>query len=90
MVQKLKAEPGFNVQAAVLASKYPQETEALSKALGGVLKDNGIPFDVSADGTAVMVRYGNTAQARMLLAEKGLPQSSKSGYELFNDLGSLG
>lgn len=58
--------------------------------IGGVLKDSGIPFDVSADGTAVMVRYGNTAQARMLLAEKGLPQSSKSGYELFNDLGSLG
>ncbi|AWN37617.1 flagellar basal-body MS-ring/collar protein FliF [Methylobacterium radiodurans] len=58
--------------------------------IGGVLKDNGIPFDVSADGTAVMVAYGNTAQARMLLAEKGLPQSSKSGYELFNDLGSLG
>jgi flagellar M-ring protein FliF len=26
----------------------------------------------------------------MLLAEKGLPQSAKSGYELFNDLGSLG
>ncbi len=25
-----------------------------------------------------------------MLAEKGLPQSGKSGYELFNDLGSLG
>ena len=58
--------------------------------IGGVLKDAGIPFDVSADGAAVLVRYGNTAQARMLLAEKGLPQNSKSGYELFNDLGSLG
>ena len=58
--------------------------------IGATLKDAGIPFDVSSDGTAVMVRYGHTAQARMLLAEKGLPQSSKSGYELFNDLGSLG
>ncbi|QRE72655.1 flagellar basal-body MS-ring/collar protein FliF [Methylobacterium aquaticum] len=58
--------------------------------IGGVLKDAGIRFDVSADGAAVLVPYGNTAQARMLLAEKGLPQSSKSGYELFNDLGSLG
>ncbi|MDR4379109.1 flagellar M-ring protein FliF, partial [Bacillus amyloliquefaciens] len=58
--------------------------------IGGVLKDNGIPFDVSSDGTAVLVSFGHTAQARMLLAEKGLPQSSKSGYELFNDLGSLG
>lgn len=58
--------------------------------IGSVLKDANIPFDVSADGAAVLVPYGNTAQARMLLAEKGLPQSSKSGYELFNDLGSLG
>ena len=58
--------------------------------MGAVLKDAGIPFDVSADGTALLVSYGNTAQARMLLAEKGLPHSTKSGYELFNDLGSLG
>lgn len=58
--------------------------------IGSVLKDANIPFDVSADGAAVLVAYGHTAQARMLLAEKGLPQSSKSGYELFNDLGSLG
>lgn len=58
--------------------------------IGGVLKDANIPFDVAADGASVLVAYGHTAQARMLLAEKGLPQSSKSGYELFNDLGSLG
>ncbi|MBF9232613.1 flagellar basal-body MS-ring/collar protein FliF [Microvirga alba] len=65
------------------------EREDVSR-IGATLKDAGIPFDVSADGTAVLVSYGRTAQARMLLAEKGLPQSSKSGYELFNDLGSLG
>ncbi len=58
--------------------------------MGTVLKDAGIPFDVSSDGTSLLVSYGNTAQARMLLAEKGLPHSTKSGYELFNDLGSLG
>jgi flagellar M-ring protein FliF len=58
--------------------------------MGAVLKDAGIQFDVSSDGTALLVSYGNTAQARMLLAEKGLPHSTKSGYELFNDLGSLG
>jgi len=58
--------------------------------MGAVLKDAGIPFDVSSDGTSLLVSYGNTAQARMLLAEKGLPHSTKSGYELFNDLGSLG
>ena len=65
------------------------EREDVSR-IGAALKDAGIPFDVSADGSSVLVSYGNTAQARMILAEKGLPQSSKSGYELFNDLGSLG
>jgi flagellar M-ring protein FliF len=58
--------------------------------IGGVLKDNGIGFDVSTDGTAVLVGTGDTARARMLLAEKGLPQSNDSGYELFNQIGSFG
>lgn len=58
--------------------------------MGGVLKDSGIPFDVSADGSAVLVGHRDTARARMLLAEKGLPQNTNSGYELFNDLGSFG
>ncbi|WP_046866643.1 flagellar basal-body MS-ring/collar protein FliF [Microvirga massiliensis] len=58
--------------------------------MGVVLRDAGIPFDVSSDGTSLLVSYGNTAQARMLLAEKGLPHNTKAGYELFNDLGSLG
>lgn len=58
--------------------------------IGAALRDGDVPFDVSADGTSVYVSHGNTANARMLLAGKGLPQSASSGYELFNDLGSLG
>lgn len=58
--------------------------------MGAALRDNGIDFDVSADGTAVMVDYGDTARARMLLAEKGLPQSPDAGYELFNQVGAFG
>jgi flagellar M-ring protein FliF len=58
--------------------------------IGAALGEAGIPFDVNAEGTAVLVDYGKTAQARMLLAEKGLPKSDHSGYELFDHLGSLG
>lgn len=58
--------------------------------IGSVLKDSGVPFDVSPDGTAVLVDYGDTASARMLLAERGLPQSETAGYELFDELGSFG
>ncbi|MDQ0326307.1 flagellar M-ring protein FliF [Rhodopseudomonas julia] len=58
--------------------------------IGSVLKDSGIGFDVAPDGTSVLVGHADTARARMLLAEKGLPQSTHSGYELFNELGSFG
>lgn len=58
--------------------------------IGSALQDAGIPYDVSSDGTAVMVNHAATAKARMLLAEKGLPRGANSGYELFDDLGSLG
>jgi flagellar M-ring protein FliF len=58
--------------------------------IGGALKESGVGFDVSADGATVYVAYGDTARARMLLAEQGLPRSGGTGYELFDKLGSLG
>jgi flagellar M-ring protein FliF len=58
--------------------------------IGAVLKEAGIDFDVNAEGTKIMVRREETAQARMLLAEKGLPSSSSAGYELFDKLGPIG
>jgi len=58
--------------------------------IGLVLGDAGIDFDVASDGTTVLVAAGTTAQARMLLAEKGLPTSTNAGYELFDNVGSLG
>ncbi len=58
--------------------------------IGSALTEAGIAFDVSTDGTAVKVRYAETAHARMLLAEKGLPHSANAGYELYDKLGSLG
>ena len=58
--------------------------------IGATLKEAGIAFDVNSQGNAVLVRRGQTAQARMLLAEKGLPSSTNAGYELFDKLGSIG
>jgi flagellar M-ring protein FliF len=58
--------------------------------IGSALTEAGIPFDVTSDGTSVKVRYSETSRARMLLAEKGLPHSANSGYELYDKLGSLG
>ena len=58
--------------------------------IGSALRDAGIPFDVTSDGATVLVAVGQTAQARMTLAEKGLPHSGSVGNELYDKLGSLG
>jgi len=58
--------------------------------IGAALREAGIQFDVNSEGNKVMVRREETAQARMLLAEKGLPSSSNAGYELFDKLGPIG
>jgi flagellar M-ring protein FliF len=58
--------------------------------IGAALEESGIAFDVNAEGTSVLVDRGHAARARMILAEKGLPQSDKAGYELFDNLGSMG
>lgn len=58
--------------------------------IGNVLSEAGIPFDVNAEATKVLVKRGEAARARMLLAERGLPNSSTAGYELFDKLGSMG
>lgn len=54
------------------------------------LGEAGIAYDIGSEGNSVSVEAGKTAQARMILAEKGLPGSSGAGYELFDNLGSLG
>ncbi len=58
--------------------------------MGTVLTEAGIAFETSTDGTKLSVPVGDTAQARALLAEKGLPGSQTAGYELFDKLGALG
>src|SRR6185295_15246034 len=73
-----------------LETLYTGLTATDISRIGAALKEAGIGFDVNAQSTAVLVRYGQTAQARMLLAEKGLPSSASAGYELFDKLGSMG
>jgi flagellar M-ring protein FliF len=65
------------------------DTEDVNR-IGAALSEVGIAYDVSVSGDAVLVDFGRTAEARMILAEKGLPKSEKSGYELFDQMGSLG
>ncbi|MFD1747296.1 flagellar basal-body MS-ring/collar protein FliF [Rhizobium helianthi] len=54
------------------------------------LAEAGISFAVGQDGKSVQVPVGMTSRARLMLAERGLPNSSNAGYELFDNVGSLG
>lgn len=58
--------------------------------MGLALGEAGIPFDVKSDGFSILVPIGKAENARMYLAEKGLPTSNNAGYELFDNMGSLG
>lgn len=59
-------------------------------AIGAVLSSADIPFTLSEDGASVLVPRGYIIKARALLAEQGLPSGTNSGYELFDNLGSVG
>ncbi len=54
------------------------------------LAEANIDFNVGADGGSIQVPVGMTGKARLLLAERGLPSSANAGYELFDNVGSLG
>ncbi|WP_105431679.1 flagellar basal-body MS-ring/collar protein FliF [Neorhizobium sp. T6_25] len=54
------------------------------------LAEANMSFQVGTDGTSLQVPAGSTSKARLLLAERGLPNSTNAGYELFDNVGSLG
>lgn len=54
------------------------------------LAEANIDFQTGTDGASLQVPVGQTGKARLYLAERNLPSSSNSGYELFDNVGSLG
>ena len=54
------------------------------------LSGASISHRLESGGTAIAVPIGRMDEARMLLAERGLPESEGGGYELFDNIGSLG
>ena len=82
--------------AAFFVNKPAQETlyVGLEKTdlnqISMVLAENNVDFQVGTDGASLTVPAGTTGKARLLLAERGLPNSTNAGYELFDNVGSLG
>lgn len=54
----------YYLSRPVLEPLYVGLTQQDATRMGGVLREAGIPFDIAADGTQLLVPYGHTAQAR--------------------------
>lgn len=84
------------ITAALYLNKPTSETLYIGLSgqdvsqISQVLAEANIDFATGTDGSSITVPAGLTGRARSLLAERGLPASSTSGYELFDQVGSLG
>lgn len=84
------------IAAAVYVNKPAYETlyvgleNADLNKISLALAESNFDFEVGSDGSSIQVPVGMTSKARVLLAERGLPNSANAGYELFDNVGSLG
>jgi flagellar M-ring protein FliF len=63
-----------------------REAGSITQALDAA----GIKYQVQGDGSTVMVARDKVAQARLMLAGKGLPTADSVGYEIFDSQNALG
>lgn len=61
-----------------------------ASSISGKLEELKIPYEVSGDGTRIMVPDKDIGRARMMLAQEGLPNGGSLGYELFDKQSNFG
>src|SRR4051794_23517002 len=66
--------------STVRAGTDPKQTRKITAALDA----KGIKYEIQNNGTALAVDKSQIGQARIALAEKGLPGTAQPGFELFN------
>src|SRR3712207_527729 len=74
---QIATKPSF---ATVASGIDPAESGKITKALD----EKGVPYEIQNNGTAVAVEKSKMADARIALAETGLPGKTKPGFELFD------
>lgn len=65
----------------VLTGMDPKQTGEVTAALD----QRGISYELQNNGTALAVQKEQTAQARIALAESGVPASTQDGYKILDD-----
>jgi flagellar M-ring protein FliF len=74
---KLATKPSYTTLASGVD---PAQTGKLTSALS----EKGIGFELQNNGTAIAVEKAQVPEARIALAEQGLPGNAKPGFELFD------
>lgn len=80
----------MRVSTPSLKLLYSDLSSTDSASVAAKLEESQIRYDVSADGTRIMVPESEVGRARMLLAEAGLPNGGSMGYELFDKQSGFG
>jgi flagellar M-ring protein FliF len=77
LMTRMASAPSYTT---VMAGIDPKQTGKISEALDA----KGVKYEIRNNGTAIAVDKSQVADARIALAEKGLPASAQPGMELFD------
>lgn len=77
MLFRIAAQPSY---APLLSGLDPADTGKLTAALD----EQGIGYELRNNGTAIAVTKADSARARIAVAEQGMPDRGKPGFELFD------
>ena len=77
LLMKMASSPSFTT---IASGVDPAQTGKMTSALD----QRGIKWKLANNGTGIAVDAGQTATARVALAEQGLPQNGQAGFELFD------
>jgi flagellar M-ring protein FliF len=77
LLMKMATSPSYST---ISTGIDPAQTGKMTAALD----TKGIKWKLVNNGTGIAVDSGQTAAARVALAEQGLPQSGQAGFELFD------
>ena len=69
---------------------YTDLSSTDSGAVAAKLEETQIPYEISTDGSRILVPGNEVGRARMLLADAGLPNGGSMGYEIFDKQSGFG
>lgn len=80
----------MRISTAELKLLYTDLSSTDSGAIAAKLEETKIAYQISNDGSRILVPGDQVGRARMLLAEAGLPNGGSLGYEIFDEQSGFG